>query len=114
MQAHLYDLRSEIAVDLGISPDAAEAVADSIAADWRSAELDTRTMALLEFAEKLTRSPAAMTADDIAGLRAVGWGERAVHDAVQVCAYFNYINRVAESLGVEMEDWIDPAGRALD
>lgn len=55
-----------------------------------------------------------MDTDDVAGLRVAGWDDRAIHDAAQVCAYFNYINRVAESLGVEMEDWIDPAGRVLD
>ena len=36
-------------------------------------------------------------------LRKVGWSDRTIHDAVQVIAYFNYINRVADALGVEME-----------
>lgn len=40
---------------------------------------------------------------DVAGLRAVGFDDRAIHDAAAVTAYFNYINRVADSLGVDLE-----------
>ena len=68
-------------------------------------------MALLEFADKLTRSPAACGPDDVARLRNAGWNERAISDAAQVCSYFNYINRIADGLGVEFEAWIDEAGR---
>jgi len=87
---------------------------DRFAEDWRSAGLDPATMALLEYADKLTRTPGACGAADVAGLRAAGWDDRAIHDAAQVCAYFNYINRVADSLGVQPEDWIDLHGRALE
>ena len=114
MQAHLHDLRSEIAADLGLDADQAAAVADAFAEDWRRAGLDGATVALLEYAEKLTRTPSSMSATDVEALRHAGWSDRAIHDATQVCGYFNYINRVAEALGVEMEDWIDPAGRPHD
>jgi alkylhydroperoxidase family enzyme len=50
---------------------------------------------------------------DIADMRAAGWDDRAIHDATQVCAYFNYINRIADALGVHPEDWIDLDGRPL-
>ncbi len=55
-----------------------------------------------------------MTREDVETLRAAGWDDRAIHDATQVCAYFNYINRIADALGVEMEDWLDAAGRPLE
>ena len=87
---------------------------DRFVEDWRSAGLDPATMALLEYADKLTRTPGACGAADVARLRAAGWDDRAIHDAAQVCAYFNYINRVADSLGVQPEDWIDLHGRALE
>jgi alkylhydroperoxidase family enzyme len=42
-------------------------------------------------------------------LRAHGWDDAAIHDAIQVIAYFNYINRIAEGIGVEPEpEWPAP------
>lgn len=86
---------------------------DRFAADWRSAPLDPPTRALLEYADRLTRAPASIGSADIEALREAGWDDRAITDAVQVCAYFNYINRIAEGLGVDHEEWLDPAGRPL-
>jgi hypothetical protein len=56
----------------------------------------------------LTREPAAVTENDILTLRTHGFDDRAIHDATQVIAYFNYINRVAEGLNVELEPFIRP------
>ncbi len=53
-----------------------------------------------------------MSSDDLQQLRRVGLTDRAIHDAVQVIAYFNYITRVADALGVEPEDFIRPWGLA--
>ncbi len=86
---------------------------DRFADGWREAGLDTSTEALLAYAEKLTRKPWACGADDVEALRAVGWSDRAVNDATQVCSYFNYINRIADGLGVDHEAWIDERGYAL-
>jgi alkylhydroperoxidase family enzyme len=47
-----------------------------------------------------------MGEDDIAQLRAAGFDDRAIHDATQVAAYFNYINRVADALHVEPESFV--------
>ena len=41
--------------------------------------------------------------DDIVTLTAAGLSDRAINDAVQVIAFFNYINRVADGLGVDLE-----------
>jgi len=59
--------------------------------------------ALLAYADKLTRTPAACRDADIAALRATGASDEAIHATVQVAAYFNYINRVADGLGVDLE-----------
>ena len=40
---------------------------------------------------------------DVEDLRTAGFDDRAIHDACQVVAYFNYVNRVADGLGVELE-----------
>jgi len=71
--------------------------------DWREAELAAAERALCAFAEKLSLAPATMAESDLAPLRAAGLDDVAIHDAVQVIAYFNYINRVADALHVEVE-----------
>ncbi len=48
-----------------------------------------------------------MTGADIATLQHAGFSDPAIHDAVQVIAYFSYINRIADALGVEAEAWLD-------
>ena len=86
---------------------------DRFAADWRTAGLDGPTTALLAYTEKLTVTPQLCDAADIDNLRAAGWDDRAIHDATQVCSYFNYINRIADGLGVVPEDRIDETGREI-
>jgi uncharacterized peroxidase-related enzyme len=75
----------------------------ALSEDWRRAELDHADRALCSFAEKLTRSPADMRELDVDGLRAVGFDDYSIHDAIQVVSYFNYINRVADAVDVELE-----------
>ena len=58
---------------------------------------------MLDFAIKLTATPNEMTEGDVAGLREVGFDDVAVHDIVQVCALFNYYNRLADGLGIDPE-----------
>lgn len=112
MQAHAHDLRVEVAQE----PDAdcwadLDALVHQFVDDWTRCPLDARTTALLHFAEKLTRTPAAIGAGDVETLRGAGWNDRAIHDATQVIAYFNYINRIADGLGVEPEPGLSRWGR---
>ena len=62
------------------------------------------------YAERLSLEQGAVDRSDIEALRAVGLDDRAIHDATQVIAYFNYITRVADGLGVEPETFIRPWG----
>jgi uncharacterized peroxidase-related enzyme len=71
--------------------------------DYTVADLDTPDRLILDFATKLTRSPARVTADDLQPLRAAGLDDGAIHDVVQVVALFNYFNRVADGLGIDPE-----------
>ncbi|GAB4269753.1 MAG: hypothetical protein Kow0080_13680 [Candidatus Promineifilaceae bacterium] len=78
----------------------------SIAQNWRQLSLTAEDEALCAYAEKLTQAPSQMSEADVSFLRQVGFDDRAVHDATQVIGYFNYINRIAEPLGVEMEEFV--------
>jgi alkylhydroperoxidase family enzyme len=49
-----------------------------------------------------------MTAGDVAALRDAGLGDLEIHDAIQVIAYFNYINRVADAVHVDLEPEMPP------
>ena len=91
-----------------MEPDRADAFVHAIAGDWRSADLSNSDRTLCEFAAKLTHRQHGMTPADLDGLREHGFDDRAIHDAVQVIAYFNYINRVADALGVDLEPDMPP------
>lgn len=109
MRAHAHDLRAEVATSFDITDDAqADAFVHEIARDGDSPRLGAADRALCAYADKLTRTPAEVGADDVQALRAEGLSDEAVHEAVQVIGYFNYINRVADGLGVELEDFIRP------
>ena len=58
---------------------------------------------MLEYVCKLTRTPGEMDSADVDALRAVGFDDRAVLDICQVASYYNYVNRLADGVGVELE-----------
>ena len=88
----------------------ADAYVHALVKDWRTAPLSEVDRSLCEYACRLTHQPAEMSPADLDILREHGLDDRAIHDATQVTAYFNYITRVAEALGVEPEDFIQPWG----
>ena len=69
----------------------------------RDSGLAESDLALVEYALRLTLSPAAVSERDVQALRERGLSDAAIHDATQVIAYFNYINRIADGLGVDLE-----------
>ncbi len=103
MCAHADDLRAEVQND---------ELVRQIRTDYRQAAIEERTRALLAYAEKLTRSPASMCEQDVEELRRHGYSDRAILDAAQVTAYFNYINRIADGLGVDLEPEYPPHPKA--
>lgn len=58
---------------------------------------------LLEYADRLTLAPGAIVASDVERLRGAGFDDRAIHDACAIVAYFAFVNRIADGLGVEIE-----------
>ena len=64
---------------------------------------------MLAYADKLTVSPAAMTAEDIVPMRSAGLSDEEILHVCEVVSYFNLVNRMADGLGVSLEpDWSDP------
>ncbi|KPL88406.1 hypothetical protein SE16_06230 [Ardenticatena maritima] len=82
-----------------------ETLVRQLADDYTQAPLSPAERAMLDYAVKLTRTPWAVDETDIAALRNVGWDDRAILDIAQITAYFNYVNRLAEGLGIVLEDY---------
>jgi uncharacterized peroxidase-related enzyme len=80
--------------------------------DYRSAPIDEKVRALLDFARKLTREQHECREDDVRKLRSEGWSDEAIVDAVGIVGFFNYITRVADALGVELNKEYAAQGRA--
>jgi len=74
--------------------------------DYSGAELSAADRQMLDFAIKLTHTPAKMTAADVDALRRAGFDDTAISDIVQVAGLFNYYNRLADGLGIDPEpEW---------
>lgn len=76
----------------------------AVLADYRTAPISGKLRAMLAFLEKLTLRPDEIGPEDVARLRAAGLADEEIADAIHVCALFNVINRVADSLGFEQAD----------
>ncbi|MDY3556101.1 hypothetical protein R5W24_005264 [Gemmata sp. JC717] len=81
---------------------------DELAAELRRdhtrANLPDADRAMLDFVVKLTEAPHAHTREDVEKLRAAGFDDVGVSQITMIAAFFNYINRVADALGVGKPD----------
>ncbi len=82
---------------------AQEGLLSALEQDHTRAVLDEADRVILDYATKLTLTPREMNAGDVQGLRDVGLDDRAIHDVCAITAYFNFVNRMADGLGVELE-----------
>ena len=78
-------------------------VAGLLDAATSTRDLTPRERALLRYADVVTLDPTGVTALEIAKLRDVGLDDRSIHDACSIVAYFAFVNRVADGLGVQLE-----------
>lgn len=73
--------------------------------DFRQADLDEKDLAMLEYTAKLTLEPWNMKENDVLELRKKGFSDEAILDIVQVTGYYAFVNRLADGLGVKLEDY---------
>ena len=66
------------------------------------------------FAEKLTLQPSTISKLDIENLSNFNLSDKEISEIVQIVSYFNYINRVADGLGLEPERFIDKKGYEIN
>jgi alkylhydroperoxidase family enzyme len=71
-----------------------------VLADYRTAPIDDRDKALFGFIEKMNAQSNTIRREDIDRLKAAGWGEEAIYDAISVCALFKFYNTWIDATGV--------------
>ena len=78
----------------------AEAI-EAIEAGPEAAGVDDKLRPILRFATKLTQTPEAVGQPDIEALRAAGWSDQSIEDAINVVAIINYVNRLVDAFGIK-------------
>jgi uncharacterized peroxidase-related enzyme len=75
--------------------------------DFRSAPISDQDKAMLEYVVKLTRDATQCSPEDHTKLRAAGFDDRGILQITLIASWFNYINRVADALGVGREGKVE-------
>ena len=81
-----------------------DALVAQLKEDYTQASLSPADRAMLDYVAKLTRSPGAMNAADVGALREAGFDDRAILDIAQITAYFAFVTRLADGLGLVLEN----------
>ncbi len=97
-----------IAEAAGIAPGLLQALLE----DVDQAPVEPALKPVLHYVRILTERPAAARDAHTAAIRDAGWDDRAIHDAVAVCALFNMMNRLVEGMGVQSSELIRQDQRA--
>ena len=77
-----------------------DAFAQALRRDWRSVPLSSADRAMLAYVEQVTKDPRQVQPATLDGLRREGFDDRAILQITAIAAWFNYINRMADALGV--------------
>ena len=76
---------------------------DALEQDYTTAPISSQDRAMLDYVVKLTKDATKVWKDDHERLRSVGFDDRGILQITLIAAWFNYINRVADALGVGRE-----------
>jgi len=74
----------------------------AVLADHRTAPVGTGVRATLDLLQAVTLHPVDVSAADVNAVRAAGVSDEGIVDALYVCVYFNFIDRVADALGFDL------------
>jgi uncharacterized peroxidase-related enzyme len=77
-----------------------KALVEQLQTDYRSAPISEQDRAMLDYVVKLTKDATKVSPEDHAKLKAVGFDDRGILQITLIASWFNYINRVADALGV--------------
>ena len=77
---------------------------------WRELDLAPRDRALCTLAEKLSATPTRMLAEDWQPLRTLGFDDRACLEVAHIVGIFNYLTRLADGFGLQLDEATRAAG----
>lgn len=77
-----------------------EKLVEAIQEDFRSAPISAAERVMLEYVETLTKDATRISREDHERLRSAGFDDRGILQITLIASWFNYINRVADALGV--------------
>ena len=77
-------------------------LASHVMHDYTVLDLDPQTRGMLDYASKLTRTPASMEESDVHQLRGLGLSDEQILSVVLITCVFNFMTRLADGLGVEV------------
>ncbi len=81
-----------------------DSLVEALESDYTKADLRDDERAMLDYAGRLTLAPGDVGAEDALALRAAGFDDRTIHDICAITAYFAFVNRIADGLGIELEE----------
>ena len=73
---------------------------NAVLEDYRTAPISDREKALFAFIERMNRESYTLQQEDLEQVKATGWSEEALYDAITVCALFNFYNKWIDATGV--------------
>lgn len=91
-----------IAEAAGIDPE----VFKPLMQDIETAPIADRLKPIFRYVKTITLAPSKSSDSQTREIRAAGWDDQAIHDAVSVCALFNFMNRLVEGMGVESSETV--------
>ena len=86
-----------------VPPPDQDALLTALESDLSGGGLSGADREMLRYADRLTGTPGEVTAADVDRLREHGFDDRAIHDICAIAAYYAFVNRIADGLGVELE-----------
>ncbi len=88
----------------GAQADDSDSLIRALSEDYTTARVSKAELAMLDYAAKLTLTPGDVIVSDVNVLKAHEFDDRAIHDICAITAYFAFVNRIADGLGVDLED----------
>jgi uncharacterized peroxidase-related enzyme len=81
-----------------------EELVGALRRDYRAAPITAQERVMCDYVVKLTKDATQCSPKDLDGLRAVGFDDKGILQITMIASWFNYINRMADALGVGRED----------